>query len=348
MKTHSEPAGDVGWTAFEDLNCLGRLCLALLLVVTAPLSVARAELREAFVDPTLTDAEIRPLTELPGAATRRLDHFVAIDSSRQNGYLYLHLVGSGGLPENNLVLARHAASRGFHVVSLAYPNWPAVRDLTGQSGDGAAPGAVREERLFGVDVSPLVDIDGANSVVNRLVRLIEYLDNQHPDEQWGQFLAAGAPRWRRMLIGGHSQGAGHAAYLSQEFGLAGVVLFGGPGDFVAGVGLAEWLFRSSVTPPERLYSFVHELDPNFSAFQIAQTALGLGDFGPPQDVDIAVPDDWTTHRLISTRLDVPNDNYHGAVVVDRSLPLDDEGEPVYAPAWNYLLGMVQFTDSFGD
>jgi len=310
--------------------------------------LAEAELREAFVDPTLTDPDIRPLTELPGAAARRLDHFVAIDSSRQNGFLYLHLVGSGGLPENNLIFARHAAARGFHVVSLAYPNWPAVRDLTGQSGDGAAPGAVREERLFGNDASPLVDVDAANSVINRLVRLIEYLDNEQPDEGWGQFLSNGAPRWRRILIGGHSQGAGHAAYLSQEFSLAGVILLGGPGDFVAGIGLADWLFRSSATPPERRFSFVHELDPSFLAFQIAQAALGLADFGPPQDVDTTNPDDWTSHRLISTRVEVPNDNYHGAVVVDEQLPLDGNGKPVYAPAWDYLLGMVRFADSFGD
>jgi hypothetical protein len=321
---------------------------ALILMAAMSLGSARAELREAFIDPTLTDPDIRPLTELPGAATRRLDHFVAIDSSRQNGFLYLHLVGSGGLPENNLIFARHAAARGFHVVSLAYPNWPAVRDLTGQSGDGAAPGAVREERLFGNDASPLVDVDGANSVINRLLRLIEHLEKQHPEEQWGQFLAVGAPRWRRILIGGHSQGAGHAAYLSQEFSLAGVILLGGPGDFVAGIGLADWLFRSSATPPERRFSFVHELDPNFLAFQIAQTALGLADFGPPQDVDTTNPNDWTSHRLISTLVEVPNDNYHGAVVVDEHLPLDGNGEPVYAPAWDYLLGVVRFADSFGD
>jgi hypothetical protein len=106
------------------------------------------------------------------------------------------------------------------------------------------------------------------------------------------------------------------------------------------------LFRPSVTPPERRLGFVHELDPSFLAFQIAQAALGLADFGPLQDVDSIAPDDWSSHRLISSRVDVPNANYHGAVVVDEHLPLDGDGVPVYARAWDYLLGMVMFTDSF--
>lgn len=136
---------------------------------------AQGQLREAFVDPVATDPMIRPLNELPDASSRRLDHFVAVDAGAHNGYLYVHLVGSGGLPENNIMFARHVAERGFHVVSLAYPNWPSVRDLTGQSGEAAAPGSVRRERLFGVDASDLVKVDAANGVVNRLMRLIEYL-----------------------------------------------------------------------------------------------------------------------------------------------------------------------------
>jgi hypothetical protein len=320
----------------------------LLLVSTLWVTGTQAQLRDEFVDPTLTDPAIQPLTDLPGASIRRLDHFVAIDSSRRNGFLYLHLVGSGGLPENNLEIARHAAELGFHVVSLAYPNWPSVQELTNQSGDGAAPGAVREERLFGVDASTLVDIDAANSVTHRLVRLLEFLDQRHPAEGWDRFLVGALPKWRRILIGGHSQGAGHAAYLGKEFELAGIVVFGGPGDFVAGIGVADWLRRPATTPPDRMFGFVHELDPNYTGFQITQATLGLAAFGSVQDVDLVAPSDWTSHRMSSSRLDVPNANFHGAVVVDEYLPREPGGRPAYAPVWDYLLGDVLFTDSFGD
>ncbi len=309
---------------------------------------AAAQLREAFVDPTETDAAISPLTGLPGAATRRLDHFVAFDAGRSNGYLYVHLAGSGGLPENSVVFARHAAARGFHVVSLAYPNWPSVRELTGRSGDGAAPGAVREERIFGVDASPRVEVGASDAIVHRLVRLLEWLDARHPDEGWSRFLAGGDPAWPRTVFGGHSQGAGHAAYLAQQFGLAGAVLLGGPGDFVGGIGVADWLFRPSVTPAGRMYGFVHELDANDDAYRITQAVLGLDGFGPVQDVDTVPPEDWSSHQLTSSRLDVPDSGFHGAVVVDAHLPYDPDGEPGYIQAWDYLLGSVVFTDSFGD
>lgn len=309
---------------------------------------AFAQPLERFIDPTSTDPAIVPLTELPGSASRRLDHLAVLDATRSNGFLYVHLPGSGGLPENSVDFARHAAGLGFHVVSLAYPNWPSVNELTAGSGDAGEPGRVREERLFGVDASTRVDVDPANSVWNRLVRLLEYLDDAYPEEGWGRFLAGGVPEGPRMFIGGHSQGAGNAAYLGQEIPLAGVLMLGGPGDWVTDVGLADWLFRPSTTHADRYYGFVHELDPSVTVFRLAQAALGLGAFGSIEDVDLLPPEHWTSHRLTSSRMDSPTGNYHGAVVVDAHLPRASDGTPVYEAAWTYLLGEALFFDSMGD
>jgi len=330
----------IGWCRTHPLIA------GLLLVMIAASTPVSAQLREQFVDPTVTDQEIDPLIELPGSKLRRLEHFVTIDADRRNGFLFVWLAGSGGLPENYQVLARHAASRGFHVVSLAYPNWPSVVDLTSQSGDPAAPGLVREERLFGNDASPLVDVDQGNSVTNRLVRLLEFLHIKHPGENWAQFLVGAQPQWAAIMVGGHSQGAGHSAYLAQEFRVAGVLMFGGPGDFVAGAGAADWLFRPLQISPGGMYGFVHALDPNFNGFQISQSILGLADFGPVHDVDMVPPADWFSRRLTSSRLDVPDDNFHGAVAVDEALPLDDSGDMAYLDAWNYMFDSLLFTDSF--
>lgn len=323
-------------------------CKGVLLALLTAAAGSEAAVLERFIDPTVTDPAIRPLLELPGAATRRLDHFVTLDPSARNGLLYVHLVGSGGVPENSQQYARHVAAQGYHVISLAYPNWPSVGELTAGLGDGAAPGAVREERLFGIDASPLVDVDVANSVVNRLQRLLDYLHQQHPDEGWSRFRAGDGVAWRRLVVGGHSQGAGHAAYLALRFELAGAVLLGGPGDFVAGVGLADWLSTPSATPAGRFRSFVHALDDSYDAYQAAQGALGLAAFGAVEDVDVLAPLPWASHRLTSTRLDVPNGNYHGAVVTDRNLPLGPDGAPAYAEAWRYLLEVPVFVDGFDD
>lgn len=321
------------------------LCVALLAI---PTHSAVAQPRLEFVDPVVTGAGIRPLLELPGAANRDLRHLVVIDASRQNGFLYVHLAGSGGLPENSQALVTFAAVRGYHVLSLAYPNWPSVGERTGAGGDLLAPGAVRAERLFGVDASPLVDVDPANSVVNRLARLLLHQHANYPLERWDQFLRAGQPNWARIVVGGHSQGAGHAAYLAQEVTLAGALLFGGPGDFVAGVGVASWVFRPLRIPSTALYGFVHAQDPNYTLFQGTQAILGLDQSGPIQNVDVVPLPALRANRLNSTRTDIPNSNFHGAVVVDASLPRAADGRIAYADAWQYMLSGALFRDDFGD
>lgn len=303
-----------------------------------------AQVRSEFIDPVATGPGILPLLDLPGAAVRDLRHFVAIDEVQDNGFLYLHLVGSGGLPENNQQIVRFAAARGFHVVSVAYPNWPSVTELTAGLGDPAAPGAVRAERLFGIDASPLVQVDEFNGVVHRLTRLLLFLQAAYPGERWDRFLDGGAPRWPRIVVGGHSQGAGHAGYLAQEVVLAGALLFGGPGDAVTGVGIADWLLRPLRIEPRGLYGLVHVQDPNFNFFQVTQGVLGLDAGGPTQDVDAVPPTQWRANRLSSSRTDIPGGNFHGAVVVDDSLPPG----PGYEPAWAYMLGVALFRNGFGD
>lgn len=305
-----------------------------------------AEPRIEFIDPVDTGPGIVPLLELPGAATRDLRHMIAIDSASTNGFLYVHLPGSGGLPENSQQLIRFAAEKGYHAVSLAYPNWPSVGELTGTSGDTAAPGLVREERLFGTDVSPLVQVDQANSVRNRLLQLLLYLHDHYPDERWDRFLGTAGPRWERAVVGGHSQGAGHAAYLAQVFPLAGAVLFAGPGDWVAGVGVADWLRRPLQIESTGLYGFVHVQDPSYNFFLLTQGILGLDQGGPVQNVDGIAVELLRSNRFSSTRTDIPGGNFHGAVVVDGGLPSDPDGSMGYSAAWDHMLRVALFRDDF--
>ena len=48
---------------------------------------------------------------------------------------------------------------------------------------------VRREIITGVDTSPLVDVNAANSIVNRLEKLLSYLGAYYPKEGWGQYLS---------------------------------------------------------------------------------------------------------------------------------------------------------------
>lgn len=312
-------------------------CGALLLALVG-ITPAHAAVESRFIDPVDTGPGVRPLDELPGSGLRDLRHFVALDEEVAVGNrLLLFMPGSGGLPENQQAFSEFAATRGYHVVNLAYPNWPSVRDLTKDLGDLALAEAVRRERLYGEAATDLIDIDEPNSIQGRLTRLLDHLHAENPAQGWDAFTEGTAPRWDRIAVAGHSQGAGYAAYLMKETLVAGSIMFAGPGDFVSGLGTANWHDRPNLTPAERAYWFTHREDPDFLAFNITANLLGLDDLGPIQDIDGLDPDAITSHRLTSTLEPALPGEYHGAVVVDDKLPLDDSGTPLYQPAWAYML-----------
>jgi hypothetical protein len=80
-------------------------------------------------------------------------------------------------------------------------------------------------------------IDRRDSIDGRLVLLLEDLHREYPNEGWDSFLQIVpghvnmlSPLWDRIWIMGHSQGAGHAAYLARSTYLAGAGLLSGPQD----------------------------------------------------------------------------------------------------------------------
>jgi hypothetical protein len=323
-----------------------------LIRVTAPAD-GSVELRR--VDPVVTGPGIRALTDFPPdqvspnwieGDTR---HVVAIDPpNAAANRLFVYFVGSGALPAMYEEIMRHAAGLGYHAVSLAHPNWPAVRDLLENESDPGIASSIRRERLYGVDEYGPIDVPYADSVQNRLVRLLVHSQGQHPAEDWLRFLTPeGLPRWPLIVVSGHSQGAGHAAYLSRDHELAGVVMFAGPGDFVQGQ-QATWLLRPSATPEQRLFAFTHVQDSTASAFFLNQRTLGLDAFGPIVSVD-QTPPPYGGSRMLTTFLEPAAAlAYHGAPVIDYATPRDAQGNPVYAPVWTYLLASLAPAPCTGD
>ena len=75
----------------------------------------------------------------------------------------------------------------------------------------------RQEACFGTPVSDDVAIDSLNSIHTRAVNLLLYLDLTYPADNWGQYLATSVTLdWSRIIVGGHSQGSGHACYLAKQ------------------------------------------------------------------------------------------------------------------------------------
>lgn len=294
---------------------------------------------------------VRPAQTDPQITTDLESHLVAIDpGTTPRSVLYVHLVGSCGAPLNNIRIVRHAASLGLHVVSLSYPNCPSVTDLAAGSSDPDVHEQIRLERLYGVDASPLVDVTRPNCVENRLVRLLQYLGARFPDESWGEYLEDELPRWSAIVIGGHSQGSGHAALVAKDHAVGGCLMLGGPGDGFAGGKLAPWLLRSGITPAERHVGFTHRFDAVFARAASSYGALGMDGLGPMITVDAFEPPYRDSHEFTSTAPPGTPGEFHGCVVVDAHLVILPEGTALYEPVWTQMFEAVlrDPTENLGD
>merc|ERR1712045_1110815 len=81
-----------------------------------------------------------------------------------------------------------------------------------------------------------------NALKSRLGDLLVYLDSLYPTEGWDAFYnTKGFPKWRKMIVSGHSQGAGHAAYLAMKFKTRGTIMISGPQDECIGCTSPFWI-----------------------------------------------------------------------------------------------------------
>ena len=65
--------------------------------------------------------------------------------------------------------------------------------------------------------------------------------------------------WKKTIVVGHSQGAGHALMISQKKMISGVLMISGPADSANGK-LAPWTKKESRTPAEKKLLMVHAQD----------------------------------------------------------------------------------------
>jgi hypothetical protein len=293
-----------------------------------------------FISPQETDPSIDQFLQ---------DHYAMLNrAAAANGRLFVFLPGTYARPRDYQRLLDEAARMGFHVLGLEYPsvgddaNSSMVVQVCNRDPDPACHGEVRATRIYGGEARG-VSVTSANAIMNRLVRALTYLGQQHPDEGWDAFLVDGRVDWSRVVVGGHSQGGGMAAYLAKQHEVARVAMFSGPSDFaLAARGYASWLAQPSATPLERYFGLVHAEERAASSMLGAYAVLGLARFGEPVTLNGADAPPPQAHMLVVT---LPHrapsvaalDPYHGSTAVDGVTPLDASGRPAYAPAWAALL-----------
>jgi pimeloyl-ACP methyl ester carboxylesterase len=253
-------------------------------------------------------------------------------ANARTGALFVFLPGTGGSPDQYSTFLRYAAARGLHVVGLAYPNADSVNALCPGAASSTCHEDFRLEVITGEPRSPIVDVNRANSIDNRVRALLAFLEQQYPTEGWGAYLTNSELRWDRVTVAGHSQGGGHAAMIARMRLVRRAILFNATEP-------APWTGSGFATPADRLYGFVHRLEAGATGITESWRLMKM--LGPVVSVD-ATPTTYEGAHQLETGLTPINGSathqaYHQCGVVDAYLPTGN-GEPLFAPIWAYLLG----------
>ncbi|MFW5748584.1 MAG: BPSS1187 family protein [Chloroflexota bacterium] len=287
----------------------------------------------------------------PAETDTRIDealapHYVCHEpATTPRDHLLVFFPGTGATPSDYTQFVAEGASMGLHSIGLSYVNPRSVNlQICPRDPDPNCHENVRSEVIYGGDRHPAVTISEANTVINRLVQLLRSLDAAQPEAGWGQYLDGDSPRWDRIVVAGHSQGAGMAGFIAHEQAVARAVLFAWV-DLVRGVA-APWVLDDHATPAERVYAFEHVDDRQRgeSAKQQMFQAYGI-DASGEVNVDDAQPP-YNNAQVLLTAADPaqtgerPSAAAHNMVVADEFTPIEN-GVPVLRDVWRYLLDIGQ-------
>ena len=163
----------------------------------------------------------------------------------------------------------------------------------------------------------------------------------YPAEGWGDFLNGEEIIWGKLVISGHSQGGGHAAFMAKDRVLARAIMFASPNDYDAvNDAAAAWTSDSSLTADSLYYAFGNRFDDivEFREEYLQWDALGMAAFGDTVNVLQNSPPYAGSRMLYTTEQKPGLAVNHSLMITDEQLTLEN-GIPIYTPVWEYLLGV---------
>ena len=284
---------------------------------------------EYWIHPQDTDSKISAWLD---------SHYVCINTDVVNqNLLYLFFSGSYGKPKKTQLITQAAANNGYYSINLKYPNSWTVGSLCNFSKDPECYEKVRLEIIDGQDRTNKVNVNRSNSIENRLIKLLIYLNTNHPEQNWSQFLTASDEIiWSKIIVSGFSQGGGHAGMIAKYHHVSRVIFFASPKDFSDYFNApAAWLYDTHITPAEKYFGFNHFGDNSAEQLEI-WSALGMPDSVHVINVDSCGYPYEASHQLLTHKDLCVERKYHACVVTDNATPLLIDGTPLFKDVWRYL------------
>ncbi len=297
---------------------------------------------EHLVQPNMAD----PLSSAPN----NFHYTYTNQNITQKNKLFLFFPGTGAVPFNYREILKHAANLGYHSIGLTYPNSDAINQICLSSTDTTCHSRARLEVFDGIDRHSAINIDTNNCIETRTLKLLRYLNNTYPTENWGQYYTGNQIQWNKVIVSGHSQGGGHAGIISKIKQVERVVMFAAL-DWITLLNRnADWITWKGQTPDNKYYGFTHQNDEAvyFNTIQTTWANYGMNNFGNLILVDTTTIPYNNSHQLY-TLLSPANDptKFHGSPVADAYTPINS-GIPVFRPVWTYMIEGNQTLSSINE
>ncbi len=293
--------------------------------------------------PSVTDSEIKIFNYPSGVFVNRdivIEHKENLPQDRHE--LLFWITGTSGKNIGPVAFSCLAADLGYHVINLNY-----VDDIPASiCRNDRDPNGFEEFRMAIIrgGHSKHIAVERSNSIENRLIKLLQYLQKIMPRENWGQFLNDdGTIKWESVAVSGQSQGGGHATLIAIKHRVARVICTGSPKDFYQRKNVPAAYYKEvSATPKNCYFAFNHLQDytGSTSPEQLLKNlkSLGLYEFGSPVNVDA---ESYPFHhsRILMTGypvVDVTGPQSEGSLTAHLSM-LNPKNADRWKQVWTYLL-----------
>lgn len=252
------------------------------------------------------------------------------------GPLLLFLPATRAKPADYQLFLGTALRDGYHVLGLDY--WNLGKTLSGTcQADPHCYGQVQRNRFDGSRPSASSSVRPSGSIVSRFRDAIAYLRDHDPDGGWGRFARDDQDiAWNDIVVAGHSQGGGEAAYIAHIRSVRGAVMFSSPVESL-GAEHAAWMDRPGRTPVDRMYAIDDVRDVFGPRIRGSWTVLGLDGAHGPFRTDTAPPGTGGDPHAILTDIRIGTPAQSHSRIIKDSTPRSADGTPRMLPLWQWLL-----------
>jgi hypothetical protein len=234
-----------------------------------------AQINTLYVEPNETDSAYKK-TDTNYVCNKNSNYIVRNTKTNLNKLL-LFLGGTKSNPKEYKIFSDFAGKLGYDVINLSYPNSVLAAGLSCSS-DSLAFNKYRQAICYGTPGSSDVKVDTLNSIYTRTVKLINYLKETYPEQNWKQYLSSPTTLdWSKITVGGHSQGGGHACYFAKFNKVERVLMFSSPNDYSYSFSKsANWLSTPGVTSMNKHFAYLSLFDAKIPFYNQMMNIQSLG------------------------------------------------------------------------